>query len=160
MTEVNMPTRLFPSAAILIGLILAGAVHAQVYRCDDGDGGVTFSGTPCTAAAAEPMELEVSKPSPRAAADAALRLQRSIDELTKAEAEEEWKTRVRLAIRHEKVLLGMSADEVRSSWGNPSRINRDVGAGGAREQWVYERAGRSRQYVYIRDNEVSSISTR
>lgn len=36
-----------------------------------------------------------------------------------------------------KVTLGMTADMVRASWGEPRDINRSVGSWGVHEQWVY-----------------------
>lgn len=40
------------------------------------------------------------------------------------------------AIAEKKILIGMTADQVRASWGNPYKINSSMGAGWKNEQWV------------------------
>jgi len=42
----------------------------------------------------------------------------------------------RMILEHE-IRIGMSKDEVRKSWGEPSTINATTTAAGPREQWVY-----------------------
>jgi hypothetical protein len=56
------------------------------------------------------------------------------------------------AIRGQKVVLGMTAEQVELSWGKPEDVNRSVGSWGVHEQWVY-----GRQYVYLEDGTVSSF---
>jgi hypothetical protein len=41
------------------------------------------------------------------------------------------------AILAEKIIIGMSKEEVIASWGNPHDINKSVGSWGVHEQWVY-----------------------
>lgn len=53
------------------------------------------------------------------------------------------------------IRLGMTADQVRSSWGNPRSINATITARGKHEQWVYGIG----QYVYLTDGVVTTIQT-
>ncbi|TNF31615.1 MAG: hypothetical protein EP314_00745 [Bacteroidetes bacterium] len=49
------------------------------------------------------------------------------------------------------IWLGMTKEMVLDSWGNPEQTNRSVGSWGVHEQLVY-----GSQYLYIRDNRLSS----
>jgi len=53
------------------------------------------------------------------------------------------------------VRIGMTANQVRQTWGTPSSINRTENAYGVREQWVYG-IGR---YVHLRNDVVESVQT-
>lgn len=55
-----------------------------------------------------------------------------------------------------KIRLGMRADLVRASWGEPRDINRTVTSSIIREQWVYGSTG-NRTYIYIRNGTVTSF---
>lgn len=59
--------------------------------------------------------------------------------------------KIRKAILEEKIMLGMSADDVKTSWGDPKNINRSVGSWGVHEQWVY-----SGTYVYFENGKLTS----
>jgi hypothetical protein len=50
------------------------------------------------------------------------------------------------------VQTGMTAQQLRASWGAPEDINRTVGSWGVHEQWVY-----SGSYVYLEDGVVTSF---
>ena len=52
-----------------------------------------------------------------------------------------------------RVRIGMTAAQVRMSWGPPDDINRTITAFGRTEQWVYG----SGSYVYLRNGQVVSI---
>lgn len=56
------------------------------------------------------------------------------------------------AIKEGIVRRGMTAQEVRLSWGNPKDINVSEGIWGIHEQWVYDD-----EYVYFENGRVSSI---
>ena len=56
------------------------------------------------------------------------------------------------AIKDGRVKIGMTAQEVRLSWGNPKDINVSEGIWGVHEQWVYED-----EYVYFENGKVSAI---
>lgn len=55
------------------------------------------------------------------------------------------------AIDDGKVLLGMSADMVRASWGESEKINRSVGNWGVHEQWIY-----GSKYLYFENGILTS----
>lgn len=56
------------------------------------------------------------------------------------------------------VMLGMTAQEVRRAWGNPSSINTTQIAGNVSQQWVYEPGTlRRRAYVYLNNGIVTAI---
>jgi hypothetical protein len=67
------------------------------------------------------------------------------------------KERAETTIAQRQVFVGMSAEEVRSAWGEPNRINSTLNASGKSEQWVYRREQGGDQYVYSRAGVVSSI---
>jgi hypothetical protein len=56
-------------------------------------------------------------------------------------------------------LSGMTADEVRLSWGNPTKINTSIGSYGKNEQWVYDKGNFVRQYVYVENGRVTSVQS-
>ncbi|MCK9570390.1 tetratricopeptide repeat protein [Candidatus Pacearchaeota archaeon] len=55
-----------------------------------------------------------------------------------------WSSRVEKAIADHIIIMGMTAEQVKASWGNPDQINRDVSKYGESEQWVY-----GDQYIYL-----------
>lgn len=62
----------------------------------------------------------------------------------------------RVMIAQKKVEVGMTAAGVRFSWGEPDDINRSgIGA----DQWIYERGGFDRDYVYVDDGKVVNWQT-
>ena len=56
------------------------------------------------------------------------------------------------AIKQEEVVLGMTRDEVKLSWGEPKDINRTVGNWGVHEQWVYDGT-----YLYFKNGVLTSF---
>lgn len=54
-----------------------------------------------------------------------------------------------------KIAIGMTAQMVRFSWGEPEHVNTTLTAAGRREQWVYA----DRSYVYLDNDRVTSIQT-
>lgn len=63
------------------------------------------------------------------------------------------------AIANGKVFIGMTADEVIASWGDPTAVNRTVTAASNSEQWVYRRGSFEAQYVYLRNGIVTSLQS-
>lgn len=63
------------------------------------------------------------------------------------------------AIAQHKVFVGMSANEVRRSWGPPTKINSTLTGSGSSEQWVYDRGGHKSQYVYLENGIVRTIQS-
>jgi hypothetical protein len=86
---------------------------------------------------------------------------RKVVKRKKAEAEQAAKARVeayvqahpeyREAILAKKVGLGMSTDDVITSWGEPDRVNTTVTAYGKTEQWIYDDT-----FLYFDDGRLTS----
>lgn len=66
---------------------------------------------------------------------------------------------VNSAILNKRVIVGMTADEARRSWGAPTRINTSVGGYGRHEQWVYDRGNHRSQYIYMENGVVTSMQS-
>lgn len=63
------------------------------------------------------------------------------------------------AVAARRIFIGMTAAEARSAWGEPSKINRTTSANGHTEQWVFYRGRSNTDYVYLRNDVVTSIQT-
>jgi hypothetical protein len=67
--------------------------------------------------------------------------------------------KVRSAIEDCKIYIGMRKEDVRASWGGPTRVNRTVERYGIHEQWVYCKYGDCLSgaiYVYFDDGILTS----
>ena len=73
---------------------------------------------------------------------------------TICEKHSDWDAESCADISKGKVHIGMTADQVRASWGKPEEINRDVGSFGVHEQCVY--AGGD-QLLYIDSGVLTSF---
>ena len=58
-----------------------------------------------------------------------------------------------------RVMRGMSATQVQTAWGPPTKINTTTGSYGTHEQWVYRREGGAAQYVYLENGVVTTIQS-
>lgn len=67
----------------------------------------------------------------------------------------EWAMDICQTVDDQQVSIGMTAEQVRLSWGKPQRINATVSAQAGREQWVYS----ARQYLYLQDGVVRTVQT-
>lgn len=56
------------------------------------------------------------------------------------------------AIKQEKIILGMTLNDVKLSWGEPDDINRSVGSWGVHEQWIYGAV-----YLYFKNGILTSF---
>jgi len=56
-----------------------------------------------------------------------------------------------------KVILGMTAEEVRESWGAPDDINRTSNVYKTSEQWVYQGDNYKNSYLYFEDGILETI---
>ena len=117
---------------LILALLAAPAAAQTLYRCDV-DGKPVYQQVPC------PGGRVIATPPPPTAAD-------------------DWRGRVALAIARQRVILGMSADEVVRSWGRPQRVNRTVTGSNTTEQWVY-RESRDAQYLYLENGVLRSAQT-
>ena len=66
-----------------------------------------------------------------------------------------WNKGILDAIKKHSIVMGMTKEQVKLSWGLPIDINRSVGSWGVHEQWVY--GGRySRKYLYFENGKLTS----
>lgn len=169
----------------ILTLTIAGAMLlasttavARVYTCTVGDRKV-YQSTPCEAGD-KPIEMYVP-PAPknrvehgrnenlqefleqrdhdRKRADSivdqrAREARNSRLQQDQADAE---KLRIQRAITDNKVVVGMTAENVRDSWGRPDDINTGSSSNGQTEQWVYEKSNGGVDYVHFRNGKVSSV---
>jgi hypothetical protein len=66
----------------------------------------------------------------------------------------DWDMEVCQTIDQGQVSIGMTADQVRLSWGKPERINATLSSESQREQWIY-----GKQYLYMRNGLLKSMQT-
>ena len=66
----------------------------------------------------------------------------------------EWSLEDCQTIDQQKVQIGMTAEQVRLSWGKPKKINTTTYSGGEREQWVY-----GDEYLYVSNGVLKSMQT-
>jgi phosphoribosylformylglycinamidine (FGAM) synthase-like enzyme len=122
---------------LIIFTILVGSHAAMAAnKCTAADGSVSFQDSPCAATTrSEAVKLDYVPPS------------------TERDA------KIGAAIAVGRVRTGMTAAEVKRSWGSPSKINASVGSYGRHEQWVYERENYKNQYLYIENGILTSMQT-
>lgn len=65
-----------------------------------------------------------------------------------------WGRKVLQAIEEQAVVIGMTAEQAKASWGFPSEVHRSAGSWGLREQWVYGSTQSS--YLYFENNRLVS----
>lgn len=61
---------------------------------------------------------------------------------------------ITMAIFKNKVITGMSKNQVRLSWGDPTNINKTILDNLVSEQWIYEDEGR---YLYFKNGKLNAI---
>ncbi|NGO40424.1 hypothetical protein G4L39_13635 [Limisphaera ngatamarikiensis] len=66
-------------------------------------------------------------------------------------AHPELSERIKSAVLEGSIIIGMSSDDVRASWGDPDKVNRTVGTFGVHEQWIY-----GDTYLYFEDGVLKS----
>ena len=59
-----------------------------------------------------------------------------------------WSKEIKYAIKNQEIVIGMSDEQARLSWGQPDDVNSTVTAGNREEQWVYG-DGTERTYLYF-----------
>lgn len=133
---------------VIAASLCASANAATVYKCTGENGKTTFSDRPC----ADGGEV-VTKTAPRPSGDGP-----SIKLADPAKVPPVQRTRrtynhcgelTQVDIVHAnsrgQVILGMTAEDVRNSWGSPRQINRSADG----EQWVYPLDEYRSRYLYI-----------
>lgn len=106
------------------------------YKCIDTNGRTIFQQTQCKRGEVQ-TELNIRIPPPLTAAQ----------------------QRILRATATGEVTRGMTAAQVESSWGSPSKINRSVGSYGSHEQWIYDRGNSRSQYIYLENGIVTSFQS-
>jgi len=76
---------------------------------------------------------------------------------TKNPIEKSWPTKIKSAIKNQKIMIGMSEKQARLSWGQPDDINSTVTAENRYEQWVYE-DGPEKTYLYFENGKCQADS--
>jgi hypothetical protein len=66
-----------------------------------------------------------------------------------------WSQEIWSIINDRKIKIGMSKEQVKLSWGRPTKINEDIYQGSVREQWVYES-----QYLYFENDKLTAMQNR
>jgi len=124
-------------------------VQAQPYKCNVG-GKTVYQEVRCEGGV--PVNLSgAGKADPKS--PAANQVRREIAAMKR-------KDLIDNAILENKIIVGMTTNEVVMSWGQPSKINTTVSGGGRSEQWVYrrEKIGYD-QYVYVDNGFVRSMQS-
>lgn len=115
-------------------LTLAAAPAWAVNKCTGPDGAVVFQDAPC-AGKGETIKV------------------------TPASGSSNTPPHFSNALAQGKIMVGMTAEQVRRAWGAPSKINATLTGSGKSEQWVYEGARFRNQYVYLDNGVVRSIQS-
>jgi len=122
------------------------AYAGSFYQCEV-DGKKTFQDTPCKGAGVDENRIEIRVANPTVSNNE--RSNKHWDGMAR-------QYDLRVATQKREVMIGMTPEQVRRSWGKPSSVNKSYVAGKSREQWVYDK-GRSRnQYIYFDDGLVSA----
>lgn len=129
---------------------VAQVAHAQAFKCKV-DGKVVYQGTPCPSDGAK-VNLTGAGESNQGSAGPSY--------LAREGARMDFEERVDVAIRNQKVFVGMTSAHVKKSWGEPTSINKTLSASTLSEQWVYRR-GRvgDSQYVYLKNGIVDAVQS-
>lgn len=77
----------------------------------------------------------------------------SADPAAEAKQREE---RLQQAYANRRVFIGMTKDEVTTSWGRPANVNRSVYSNQVSEQWVYRWSDKT-TYLYFDDGVLRSL---
>ena len=133
---------------VVAALALPLLVHAQTYKCTV-DGRAIYQEKRCEGAQVVNIS-GAGKGDPTSTGSQSA--QREVAYAKRA-------LQVDTAVGQGNVLVGMTASEVRRSWGNPTQVNRTVSGRGTDEQWVYSVKDRylETRYVYLTDGVVRSI---
>jgi hypothetical protein len=127
---------MFAKLAAAALLTLAVSPAWSVNKCTGADGAVSYQEAPCVpGAGGQKLKLQ---PVP---------------------ASTPTEVKFANAIASGKIMIGMSAEQVRRAWGSPTKINGSTGSYGRHEQWVYDRGNFRSQYVYIQNGVVSSMQS-
>lgn len=68
----------------------------------------------------------------------------------------EWADEIKQSILKGSARIGMTKDQARAAWGEPTKINRTVTQSGVFEQWVYNMVGKL-SFLYFDNNKLTGI---
>lgn len=140
---VKVAELLAAATRLAVGVLLVQLpASATVYKCQ-AEGKTVYRDAPCPGAGSDENKMHVSA----APAEPSTLRPGEVDLARQAD--------LRTAIESRKVMVGMTAEQVRSSWGSPTKISNSVIGGHAHAQWVYRRDKVTTQYVYFEDGKVS-----
>lgn len=130
-------------------LVVVGSSSAEIFKCPI-QGKIVYQEIPCQDGAKVNMS-GAGKADPTSTYS----LKQQRDAIDNAR-----QSRIYNAILENKIVTGMTGDEVIRSWGKPSKINTTVSGSGTSEQWVYsrEKIGTD-QYVYLDNGIVRTIQS-
>lgn len=66
-----------------------------------------------------------------------------------------WEEDICEAISSSNLKTGMTKEQVKTSWGEPTRTNVTVTESGRREQWIYDRPHGNKYYLYFREDKLT-----
>lgn len=145
-------------------VIIAAALFAAlccpawaVNKCTGADGKVIYQEVPCPSGGTKVNTSGAGQADVNA--DGSNYYKREAARLTSEEnaqtATQARASRISAAILARQIVIGMTADEARQSWGEPSKVNASVGTYGRHEQWVYPGS----QYVYVQNGLVTGAQS-
>jgi len=117
------------------------------YKCKDESGKVAYQQHPCTVTGTVGNQINAAPAITTGSED-------NGDGQARLEAIKDFNRKFD-AVANQKIMRGMTKDQVTRSWGAPTSINRSVGSYGTHEQWVYRRGSHS-QYIYLENGTVTS----
>lgn len=138
------------AAIISLALItIDPAFAASMNKCVDAQGRVTFTQQACPGggagqqiqvkSASEGMRIaNPSEISPVQGSASGRNAYTHCSDMTQVDA--------RYLIGHQKIQVGMSAEDAKESWGAPTKINR---SSSGLDQWVYDLGPGKSQYLYV-----------
>ena len=74
---------------------------------------------------------------------------------SKSPLSESWPLEIRYAIKNGEIVIGMTKDQVKLSWGNPIDINKTVTEESTSQQWVYKDDD-GRTYLYFENGKLTA----
>jgi hypothetical protein len=119
-------------------LISATPAGWAMNKCTGQDNKVVFQDLPCDASAKKDEKIVVQAPPSPLTAE---------------------QLQIRAAVASGKVSVGMTEQQVRSSWGEPTKTNVTTGSYGRHEQWIYDRGNFVSQYVYLQNGVVTGVQS-
>jgi hypothetical protein len=131
---------------------LASPSAWAVFKCQGADGAVVFQDAPCPA---DGKKMDISA-TPSADREIASR-QREAQEAEKRISDGVARLLEQRAVAQTPLTIGMTSEQVRAAWGQPSKVNVSVNSHIRSEQWVYRRGPRLTQYAYIENGRLRSI---